>query len=289
MQFFGLGAVVALLPVFAWSLMMVINVPVYRLVKRAAAWLGGSVLAAAALSCLQAPLTWPIPNGLGGVFGDLILKFPALFIGHYPDGVLAVIIGIVCAVPALGLLAFAANLIHTAEPEVVLPPARTPLMPMRQAKSAQSIEPADADEADSPFAYLHGYMTHSWYSLQARLRRLTGRPARKTRHDVEQPYDLNDDDFGLMPVRAADADRLDPNPFAGDRKQQMSPLRRIISAPHMDPDIGDDDDLPLELDRHRPEGILTDDDDDGEAGDWDVKPDVRAPQRVGAPPRTNPQ
>ncbi|MDB5523338.1 MAG: ftsK2 [Rhizobium sp.] len=295
MQFFGLGAVVALLPVFAWSLMMIFNVPVYRLVKRASAWFGGSVLAAAALSCFQPPATWPIPNGLGGVFGDLILKFPALFIGHYPQGVTAIIIGTICAVPALGLLAFSANLIVTAEPEFIEKPTEGPAMPMRKARP-EPVETFDDDERESPFAYIQGYAAHYWYSAQARLRRLTGQPARKpARREIEQPYDLNDEEFGLMPASAADSrgnGRAEPSLFADEPRQPMSALRRIISAPHMDPDMdgADDDESPLELDRHRPSGILPDENEDDDLDDWQVKPEARAPQRVapraGAPVQT---
>ena len=35
------------------------------------------------------PPTWPLPTGLGGVFGDMVLKVPALFIGGYPTGMVA--------------------------------------------------------------------------------------------------------------------------------------------------------------------------------------------------------
>ena len=106
MQFFGLGAVLALLPVFAWSLMMVLNVPVHRIPQRVLAWTGGSVFSSAALSCLKPPVTWPIPNGLGGVFGDLILKFPALFIGVFFGG--SVIIETIFSLDGLGRLGFEA-------------------------------------------------------------------------------------------------------------------------------------------------------------------------------------
>jgi S-DNA-T family DNA segregation ATPase FtsK/SpoIIIE len=287
MQFFGLAAVVALLPVFAWSLMMIFNVPVYRLVKRAAAWFGGSVLAAAALSCFQAPATWPIPNGLGGVFGDLILKFPSLFIGHYPNGFTAMAIGAICAAPAFGLLAFSANLVVTSEPEFVEKPTKGPVMPIRHARPTRPVETIEEEERESPFAYLQGYVAHAWYSTQARLRRITGQPAKRPpRREIEQPYDLNDDEFGLMHVSAAEArdrGRAEPTLYA-DETKSMSPLRRIISAPHMDPELGDDDEG-FELDRHRPAGILPDEDEDDDLDDWQVKPEARAPQRVAMPQR----
>jgi S-DNA-T family DNA segregation ATPase FtsK/SpoIIIE len=293
MQFFGLGAVLALLPVFAWSLMMVVNMPIYRFPTRAAAWFGGAVLAAAALSCWQAPATWPIPNGLGGVFGDLILKFPALFIGHYPDGLAAMFVGALCAAPALWLLAFAANLISTAKPERRKVPTAAPSMPMRLAKVAQPVEPEEDDEREAPFAYIRGYLAHYWYSAQARLRRISGQPAKKpARRQMEQPFDLNDEAFGLMSADAADHrddKRAEPSIYAPQPKQPMSMLKRIISAPHMDPNLDGEDqdedeaDFGPELDRHRPTGLLPDDDEDD--APWQVQPEARAPQRVGAPAR----
>jgi S-DNA-T family DNA segregation ATPase FtsK/SpoIIIE len=288
MQFFGLAAVLSLLPVFAWSLMMIFNVPVYRLLKRTLAWLGGSILAAASLSCFQAPVTWPIPNGLGGVFGDLILKFPALFLGNYPHGLAAGFIGALCAVPAFALLAFSANLVVTSEPEVIEKSSNA-VMPVRIVKQQKPVEDDDEEEErESPFSYLFGYATHAWYSTQARMRRLTGRPARKApRRDIDAPYDLNDEEFGLMHAGEAEArarGRAEPSLYAEEQKP-MSVLRRIISAPSLDSDVDDDDEPPFELDRRRPDGLLPDDDEDGDADNWQVKPEVRAPQRVSAATR----
>jgi len=273
MQFFGLGAVVALLPVFSWALMMILNVTIYRPVHRALAWFGGSVLASAALSCFQPPVTWPIPNGLGGVFGDLILKFPALFIGQYPQGVAAMVCGTLCAAPALWLLAFGANLVSTGPGEVKEKPAQAPVMPMRQVNAPRPIETIEDDEGESPLEIVRGYAAHFWFMTQARLRRLTGRPAGagRSRREIEEPYDLNDDEFGLM--HSGDVG-------AGGRREPtldeapVSPLRRIISAPHMQGGLDDDDEPPFEIDRHRPAGILPDDDEDED--DWAPEPSHRA-------------
>jgi DNA segregation ATPase FtsK/SpoIIIE, S-DNA-T family len=290
MQFFGLGAVLALLPVFSWSLMMVLNVPVYRLPHRAGAWLGGSVLASAALSCLKPPATWPIPNGLGGVFGDLILKFPALFIGTYPEGIAAIVVGTICTVPAVGLLAFSANLIATSEPERV---ARTPAasMPVKivKAQAAPMPEEDEEDEGESPFAVIQGYAAHALYSAQARLRRTIGLPARKsTKQSFDEPVDLNDEEFGLIHdddrQRTAPKGRGRIEPSMFDEPAAPSVLqRRSMVAPA----LGDDDDPPFNLDDDmpRPAGILPDDDEE----DWTPAPDIRAPRAVAATPQAAPR
>ena len=271
MQFFGLGAVLALLPVFSWSLMMVLNVTVHRLPQRGLAWLGGSILSSAALSCFKAPVTWPIPNGLGGVFGDLILKFPALFIGAYPEGIAAIVIGTICTVPAVGLLAFSANLVATSEPEKI---AKAPAasMPVKIVKTPAAPHPEedDEDESESPFAVIQGYAAHALYSAQARLRRTIGLPARKSaRQGFDEPVDLNDEEFGLIHeddrqmTAPKGRGRIEPSMFAEPTQQ-----RRSVVAPP----LGDEDDPPFDLDdMPRPAGILPDDEDD-----WTPAADIRA-------------
>jgi S-DNA-T family DNA segregation ATPase FtsK/SpoIIIE len=111
MQFFGLASVIALLPVVAWGLAMVSGRRFSRVPQRAAAWFGGAILASAALACIPGPVTWPLPTGLGGVFGDMILRFPALFTGAYPTGVFATVLGCIIAVPAAWMMVFSAGLI----------------------------------------------------------------------------------------------------------------------------------------------------------------------------------
>jgi len=286
MQFFGLGAVLALLPVFSWALMMVLNVPVHRLPQRGLAWLGGSVLSSAALSCLKAPVTWPIPNGLGGVFGDLILKFPALFIGAYPEGIAAIVIGTICTVPAAGLLAFSANLVATSEPEKI---AKAPAasMPVKIVKTQVASQPEedDEDEGESPFAVIQGYAAHALYSAQARLRRTIGLRARKAvKQGFDEPVDLNDEEFGLIhdDDRQAPAPksrgRIEPSMFGEAAAPAIQPRRTMVAPP-----LGDDDDPPFDMDEDlpRPSGILPDADEDDD--NWTPVADIRAPRNAAAP------
>ncbi len=80
MQFFGLASVPALLPLAVWSLLMMTRGGIGRVAKRSFAWLGAALLFAAIASCFAVPESWPMPIGLGGVFGDMILKFPGLFL-----------------------------------------------------------------------------------------------------------------------------------------------------------------------------------------------------------------
>src|SRR5690349_7090323 len=57
MQFFGIASVIALLPVVAWGLALISGRRFNRVPQRAGAWLGGAILASAALACVPAPVT----------------------------------------------------------------------------------------------------------------------------------------------------------------------------------------------------------------------------------------
>ena len=77
MQFFGLSSVAALVPAVIWGFFFATARGVDSLPRRAAAWFGASLLFAAIAGCTTPPETWPLPSGLGGVFGDMVLKIPA--------------------------------------------------------------------------------------------------------------------------------------------------------------------------------------------------------------------
>src|SRR5690606_40693616 len=61
--------------------------------------------------CMNPPETWPLPTGLGGVFGDFVLNVPAYFTGSYPKGILGLVIASLLFVPALWLMFFGAGII----------------------------------------------------------------------------------------------------------------------------------------------------------------------------------
>ena len=267
MQFFGLASVIALLPVVAWGLALVGGRRFNRVPQRAGAWLGGAILASAALSCVPAPPTWPLPTGLGGVFGDMILRFPALFTGTYPTGMLASILGGIVALPAAWLMVFSAGLVGAAaiDDEEDFAPVPTP------SRARTIAEEEDDDEREGPLTLLAGAMTHAWYTGQARFRRLFGLAAhRRKARGIEQPYDFNEDEFGTLnePVRARSSGRVEPSMDG----------RRAVSAPSI---AVDDDDMPFDMEEPiaRPNGILPDDDMDA-ADDWAPR---RAPARPPVP------
>jgi S-DNA-T family DNA segregation ATPase FtsK/SpoIIIE len=282
MQALGLASVIAMLPVVAWALALITGRRIHRIPARLGAWGLGSIVSAASAGCFPAPMTWPIPNGIGGVIGDMILRFPALFVGAYPSGIFATVVGCVFAVPAAWLMLFAAGLIGKAEPEEDEDDDYADL-PSR----ARTVGDDDDDEDGGGFLAF-GALMHSWYNIQARTRRAFGMSPRKRRdHTFDAPYDFNDDEFGTLnePVRAkaplSRTDRVEP-PMEGSS-------RRIVSAPSISIDDEDeDDDPPFDRDPPRPAGILPDDDED----EWAISPkgahDPHAGHRV-IPPAARPK
>ncbi|MGO4438084.1 DNA translocase FtsK 4TM domain-containing protein [Rhizobium sp. RAF56] len=255
MQSLGLASVLALLPVVAWALALISGRRLHRIPVRLAAWAGGAIVAAAATGCFPAPVTWPIPNGIGGVVGDMILRFPALFVGAYPSGLFGMVLGVVLSVPAIWLMLFAASLVGRTVADENVDDEDGEVVPSR----ARTV--GEEEEDDEPSFLAFGALLHAWYNTKARMRRLFGMRPRK-RHDAfDAPYDFNDDEFGTLnePVRAKQpvvrGERLEPS-------MDGPASRRAISAPSISVDDDDeDDDPPFDMDR-RPADILPDDDDE---------------------------
>ena len=273
MQFFGLASVIALLPVVAWAIGLISGRHFNRIPQRAAAWLGGAILASAALACVPGPVTWPLPTGLGGVFGDMILRFPALFTGAYPTGMFASILGGIIAIPAAWLMVFSAGLIGAVTIEDEEDFAPVPV----QSRARTVAEEEDDEEREGPLTVLAGAMTHAWFTGQARIRRLFGLTGQRRRaRGIEQPYDFNEDEFGTLnePVRARTATR------SGERVEPSMEGRRAVEAPSIA--LDDEDDAPFDMDDRpaHPSGILPDEDSDDIAADWAPR---RAPARQPMP------
>ncbi|MFL0690950.1 MAG: DNA translocase FtsK 4TM domain-containing protein [Agrobacterium tumefaciens] len=262
MQFFGLGSLLALLPVLAWSFALIGGRRVTRVPARLGAWVAGALVAAAAVGCFPPPQTWPLPSGTGGVLGDLILRFPALFIGAYPTSTFAMILGAVLALPATWLMLFAAGIVgKTVEPA----DDEEPVAPLVRAKPKTPVfeDDEEDDEREGPVALFMGAVTHNWYTTRARVRRLFGLTSNDRRErDFEQPYDFNDDEFGTLnePVRP----KAPPLNARVEPSLDGAPLRptgrSIVSPPPMSAGDFDDDEDDFGLDDiPRPAGILSDD------------------------------
>ncbi|SSC65007.1 DNA translocase FtsK [Ciceribacter selenitireducens] len=295
LQFFGLSSLLALLPVLAWSLALITGRPLSRIPARLGAWAVGSIVASAVVGCFPPPATWPIPNGIGGVFGDMILRFPGLFIGAYPTGTFSMVLGIILAVPAAWLLLFATGLIGR---ESIDEPAAQTVAAKRQKAAPAPVDDEEEDDREGPIALALGVIAHNWYTIRARSRRLLGLKPKERTSRFEQPYDFNEDEFGTLnePVRPkapTPLERrepsLEPAPLATGRV--AAPSRHIVSPPPISGDLDDnfDDDVDLDIDDlPRPAGILPDD-------GWTPKPAARAaaggqdtPRVVAPAPRPKP-
>lgn len=280
MQFFGIAGVVALLPALFWGLAMLRDTGIDRKPQRSAAWFGSAWLSAALFGLFPASAAWPLPNGLGGVLGDMALKIPALFLGAFPSGAVALIIGVALLAPAGWLFLFGAGLLRRK-------PAAVKEIPLED-------EDSDGDEeADGDGGWLAlGAITHAYYTWRGRLRRLTGRSSanriRKLGPD-DEPMDLHAtaDDSSIdgrdsWSVRAEPAFEPVRQPASGGRRadpEMSAPRRRIDDEPPFDMD----DDLPV------PDGILVDDDEDP-AADWQPRAQPpRAPPPQASTVRIAPQ
>ena len=177
MQFLGLAAVAALVPAIVWGFLLFSARGVDRMPKRALAWSGFALCAAAVAGCIAPPPTWPLPAGLGGVLGDMVLKLPGLFIGGYPRGLVAGGIAVALAAPALWLFAYGSALV-----------ARRNGFAVRQAEAGEAAADADPalfeqdeDEDYDRGSLLLGVLAHLWLSGRAWLHRHA--PKRRHGHD----------------------------------------------------------------------------------------------------------
>ncbi len=167
MQFFGLSCVAALVPAVLWGFLFATARGVDNLPRRAAAWFAAALLSAAVAGCLAPPETWPLPTGLGGVFGDMVLKVPGAFTGGYPTGLFATALAILFLAPALFLYAYGSGLTsRTHGFAVKAEPAR------REAVEEDAFDD-DGDDDDGMLAL--GAVTHWWLSLRAFARRTAAR------------------------------------------------------------------------------------------------------------------
>ncbi len=244
MQFFGLASVPVLLPLVIWSLLLMTRGGISRIAKRSFAWLGAALLFAAIASCFAVPESWPMPIGLGGVFGDMMLRIPGIFIGAFPQGAIASGIALVLAFPALWLCLFASGIIGRREVLADTPAAR--------GAAEDDFEDDDNDDetASGGISQFVGAMTHTMLSATATFRRLTGMKRRKPRED----------EFGDMrSVRRSAETRNGPRHDPG-----------FGSAPSQEP--------PFEMD----DGFDNDGDGAPLAGqEWHDAPPQRAKARVG--------
>ncbi|MCZ7661183.1 MAG: DNA translocase FtsK 4TM domain-containing protein [Xanthobacteraceae bacterium] len=176
MQLFGLAALAFVFPIGAWGWRLVTHRALDRERWRLVLWIGGTLTAAAAVSCLPVSKGWPLPTGLGGVIGDALLRAPAAVMGGPLDGIARVLVASVFGVLAGATLALAAGWGWHEDGGVAA----------RSRKAAKEIPEEEEEEDGEPSGFVSlGWLYHALYSLRARLLRLApwrARVAAPTRH-----------------------------------------------------------------------------------------------------------
>ncbi|MDG4883411.1 DNA translocase FtsK [Mesorhizobium sp. WSM4884] len=253
MQFFGLAAVAGLVPAVVWGFLLFSARWVDRLAKRGLAWFGFALLAAAIAGCVTPPNTWPLPTGLGGVFGDMVLKIPGIAVGGYPKGLFASIIAVVLAAPALWLFAYCSALIARKNGFAVMERAAEP-DPREQ---DELLFDEDEDEGDEGILAL-GAVTHWWLSFRAFLHRRAAR-RRQERDEFEPPMEPRASAWRRAAERVESAEfaesrmspggraRVEPEFFAAmvnDRSASVDPVD--------DDDFADEEEEGIDFDDEQP-------------------------------------
>ena len=153
MQFFGLASVPMLLPVLLIGFFMARGRDITLRPRRILAYFGGALLMASVFACFKAPVSWPLPVGVGGVLGDKILQIPGLLMGGAPSGFLAALTGIILIAPATYLLAYASSFFGK-------------VSEVSEHAHEENEELFDEEDSDGG-SFALGALTHYWYSLRS--------------------------------------------------------------------------------------------------------------------------
>ena len=186
-QLFGLAASLVLLPPVFWGWRAVFGNPSRFSWRTGATWIAAALVAALALANMPVPGSWPLPTGLGGVTGDLLLKVPSWFMGGEPTGLRAFAAGFAFTGVALLLSLHACGLIlnferdAAEEDEEEAPVARRSARAAPREEEDEEIDEEDADDGDatdaddddqpSRLTLMFGAMEHLGLRLMGTIRR----------------------------------------------------------------------------------------------------------------------
>ncbi len=215
MQMFGVAAVAIMLPLAFWGWRLLTTRRLGRLGARAALLLSGAVSAAAVASLLPVTSHWPLPTGLGGVAGDVVMAMPRKLLAGYRPALLAVALGV--ALAAVLLLSASVGLRDRSPFEVDHEEEAVP---------SRAVDRDEADIEGEPGLGLLslGAAIHAGLSLRSavirRLKRWQGAagsdgdatPARWGERDVHVPFDLAFAAEPLAPI--LDEPRFDARAYA---------------------------------------------------------------------------
>ena len=106
-QSLGLAAIIFFLPIAAWGWHLVARTAPNRVKLRLIAWPVSVILLAAALAALPKPKSWPLPNGLGGIFGDFFMAGAHIIGPFLPVSAVSFVAGLAFFIIGIALLLFA--------------------------------------------------------------------------------------------------------------------------------------------------------------------------------------
>ena len=162
MQLLGLAAVMLLVPEILLGWRLLSHRPVGEK-WRGLLWILATFLAAGFVSALPRVGSWPLPTGLGGVFGDALLRAPAIVVGGRLTGMPLLITAALFGIATVVTVAFAAGFGSK--------------QPAERTIARDADEETDEDEGDHASAWL-GMIAHALLSWKARAGRLLRRKPR---------------------------------------------------------------------------------------------------------------
>src|SRR5690348_11326729 len=136
MQLLGLASVLLLAPEMLLGWRLLAHRPLGDK-WRGLLWVLATLLAAAFASTFPVIGSWPLPTGLGGVFGDALLRVPAAAVGGTLTGIVALVAAIVFGFATLLTIAVAAGI-------------RVPVRDAAIEDEDEEIEAEAAEEEDEP-------------------------------------------------------------------------------------------------------------------------------------------
>ncbi|WP_299817914.1 DNA translocase FtsK [uncultured Roseibium sp.] len=193
MQTIGLATAVFLIPLVLWGWRLLTGHDLGIGRKRLFYWIIGSGLAAGALAALPVPDSWPLPTGLGGFFGDMVHKVPAVITSNMTSGAATIVGGLGLGVPSvLFLLAAAGWLGSAGRPAERVEPSATPKGHGKSLEEDLGLDDEDGESRLSLMASAFvGQLAHWGLQSVAQLRRMTG--LKRSSQPEEEIWDEEDD------------------------------------------------------------------------------------------------
>lgn len=179
MQVIGLASIIFLFPMALWGWRLIIGQQFIHERRQLSGWILSTFAWAGFLAVLPVPSRWPLPTGLGGLFGDLLLRIPEALIGKQSSWLGILLLATIFLIPAILFLRRAIRINNIAKTN-----KRRASPQQHRAASTQLQEDDDFDDInDIAFSSTLGALTHWFLSAKAKLKRRAQAPHSVTIHD----------------------------------------------------------------------------------------------------------